>query len=196
MKANCIIAIILLTSILCGCQQSEEPTTSVQLKPTTNEMNSLTESTVPVPKTTVTPINTYVKAWNPDGTANYDNRVGLNTDNTHPDLTNIQLGEVVLSENILRAIRDNPGNAVFYVAVSYAPTFGLGFGEQRNVEQYKDLRQKIRDRYDEAGYYTVDGGEYAEKNCFFYLLASAEQLQSMNCGDDMAIYIYVPRYAY
>lgn len=196
MKANCIIAIILLASILCSCQQSAAPSTNAQLTPTTAETNSPTESTVPVPKTTVTPINTYVKAWNPDGTANYDNRVGLNTDNTHPDLTNILLGEVVLSENILRAIRDNPGNAVFYVAVSYAPTLGLGFGEQPNVEQYKDLRQKIRDRYDDAGYYTVDGGAYAEKNCFFYLLASAEQLQSMNCGDDLAIYIYVPRYAY
>lgn len=196
MKANNIIAIILFVSILCGCQQSAKPTTSAQLTPTSTATNGQTEGTVSAPKTTVTPINTYVKAWNPDGTANYDNRIGLQTDTTHPDLTNIPLGEVVLSENIQRAIRDNPGNAVFYVAVSYAPTLGLGFGEQPNAEEYKDLRQKIRDRYDDAGYYTVDGGAYAEKNNFFYLLVSAEQLQSMHCGDDLAIYIYVPRYAY
>ena len=153
-----------------------------------------TETTLPPLNLTVTPINTYVRGENADGTL--ADVIPLETDTTHPDFATIQPGQVVLSDSIIEGLRKFHGTNVFYVAICFAPSIDWDLEEYPYDDAYYALRQEVMDRFEKAGYYVVNGGAYCEENCMFYVYISGEQLWRLNCGDDLAIYVFVPRFAF
>ena len=201
---NMLIFVFLLSSLLLSVCQSANP--GIQLVPSTTMDNtpvvdvlaSTTLSTSsPQICQSVTPLNTYVTAWNEDGTANYEKRVcGLAADDIHPDISDFQPGSVILSEHVRAAISENDADSILWIAVSYAPMVGAPLSATcEDVSGFAQLRQQIIDRFTKANYYTSDTESNA-KHCSFYLLISVEQLKELHCGDDLMLYIYVPRWSW
>ena len=212
-----ILPLLFLCLLLSACTQSIAPTqlqipslppaTPVTTVPVTSPTVHIIPTTVPptfpLPtetavqetKRTVTPRNTYVFAEYPDGRPCYENRVSLDTDTRIPDYSTIQPGQVILSDNVKDGIRANPIHSVFYVAVCFRPSIDWELGEYPYGNQYNDLRKEIMQRFQDANYHVVNGGSYCETLCMFYLLASAEQLSRLHCGDDIGVYVYIPDFA-
>lgn len=218
MKFRIVILVLLLTCLfISGCQAAtdplglttgnnslEVPTQSIGTPstgasipnipvtiPTTPPTTPPTQPIEPPVNQKVTPINTYVSSHNLDGTPNYDGRVSVPYDTVYPDLSNLQKGEVILSDNVRAAIAENHPRSVFYVTVRYMPSIDWELGEYPYGEAYDSFREDVMKRFEDAGYPVFNGCQHAKIDGEFFILASAEQLLEMNCGDDMAIYIYV-----
>ena len=153
-----------------------------------------TETTLPPMNQAVTPINTYVRGEKADGTP--ADAVPLDTDTSHPDFTSIQPGQVMLSQSVMNGVQKFHRTTVFYVAICFTPSIDWDLGEYPYGAEYDALRQEVMRRFEEAGYPVRSCGSYCEERCMFYVYISAEQLLALNCGDDLAIYVYIPRYAY
>ena len=203
MRCKLLPVLILLCLLLSACQSANSetriiPSTTMDNAPIVDTIAGTTVPTsVPQICQSVTPINTYVTAWNEDGTANYEKRVGgLEADAAHPELSDFQPGKVLLSDHVRAAISENDPDAVLWIAVSYAPMVGLTPDTTcEDVSEFAQLRQQIIDRFSEANYYTSDTASNA-KYCSFYLLISVEQLEELDCGDDLMLYVYVPRWSW
>lgn len=150
----------------------------------------------------VIPENTYVNAHHPDGSENYENRIGIEREpGPTPFLYEIQLGEVRLSENIRKACEEYPANCVCYVIVSFSPTVHhyLDIGiidsedEEKRDAQIQELEDRVMALFEEAGYYVDNGVGPNQPNFGFYLYASLEQLMNLDCGDYLALYISPPK---
>ena len=57
---------------------------------------------------------------------------------------------------------------------------------------YIAMRADLVSRFREAGYVIDDSMGTIITKTYFWLFASAEQLEQLNCGDDMTVYIYAP----
>lgn len=170
---------------------TSRPTTIPTMPTTIPTIPTTTLPTQPPVKKEVTPVNTYVKGYYDD-----ELRVNLEIDRA-PDesvLSSLEKGKVTLSPGILAAIETYDPRTVFYVKVDFSMTFDwkLSWDAHKTDERYIAMRADLVSRFREAGYVIDDSMGTIITKTYFWLFASAEQLEQLNCGDDMTVYIYAP----
>lgn len=213
------MAVLMLCSALLGCQPVADgsailnpttaPTEPIPVPtdpatvPTTPPTDPATVPTEPMPtepqptdppiKQTVTPVNTYVfRHYYPNDSTRfyYDNFKYIPPDiNYYFD--DVPLGEVMFSPQIQAFIEENDDTTVGYVYVYWGPTLYVqGLAGCLPTEDVLALRADLINRFEEAGYDVYHTLTRPMPTMTFAVWISVGQLKELDCGDDVACYIF------